>query len=210
MYKIALLSYHSNHKDIYRPHWIDKYKDSILDQTYHDVDIFEFDYSGNGERIFENSYFESRKYPTFVHALNYLLDKVFSAGYYAAMNTNVDDYYRHDTVERLYDDMKRGDYDLATCNFCLVRDDRVIKYHRFHALNVLQELERGHNPVAHPAIMYNKSFWKTNKYDPDEIPYEDMNLWLRALRSGSTIHINEQNLLFHRLHTNAVCQSSNR
>jgi len=208
--RVALLCYHKNADKIYPPHWINKYRDSVKDQTYRNLEIFEMNYGGDNYRIFEESAFESFPYPTFVHALNYLLDKVFASGYYAAFNTNVDDWYRHDAVEREVSDMKHGDYDLVSCNFCLVKNDRVTKYHRFHNLNIQQELERGHNPVAHPAVLYHNKFWKTNKYDPDEFPYEDMNLWLRALKAGSKIYINEQNLLFHRIHANSVCNSDNR
>ena len=209
MDKVAVLAYHKNLKSIYPDDWISRYYSSIKAQTFQGFEIYEFNYGGDNERIFENSFFESFPYPTFVHALNYLLDKVFSGGYDVVFNTNVDDHYREDWMELLLADVKRG-YDLVSCNFCLFRDRSIFKYHQFHKLDILKELEKGHNPVAHPAVAYTKKFWEENRYDPNEIPFEDLELWKRALKSGSKIFINEQNLLFHRIHSNAVCRSNNR
>lgn len=209
MVKVGLLTYHANLEKIYPAEWIDKYYQSIKAQTLKDFGILEMNYGGGMERIFENSYYESYKYPTFAHALQYLLDKAFNSGYDVVFNSNVDDYYRHDWMERLLLDVKKG-YDLVSCNFCLVKDGRVTKYHHFHNLNVLDELKRGHNPVCHPAVAYTKKFWQAHKYVPEQIPVEDMLLWQRSLEAGATIFINEQNLCFHRIHNNAVCQSNNR
>lgn len=209
MVKVALLTYHANVEQIYPAEWITKYYQSIKAQTLKDFGILEMNYGGGMAKIFENSYFESYKYPTFVHALQYLLDKAFNSGYDVVFNSNVDDYYRHDWMERLLIDVKKG-YDLVSSNFCLVKDGRITQYHRFHNLNILDELKRGHNPVCHPAVAYTKKFWQAHRYDPDQIPMEDMLLWQRALEAGARIFINEQNLCFHRIHNNAVCQSTNR
>lgn len=207
--KVALLTYHKNIKNIYPQQWIDKYRDSIEDQTYQEFQIFELNYGGGNERIFEHSYFESYPYPTFVHALNYLLDKCFSSGYDYVMNTNCDDYYRNDAIERLLIDIQKG-YDLVSSNFCLVKNDIVFKYHQFDKMNIGEQLDKNHNIVSHPCLIYSANFWKSNRYNPEEIPIEDLELWKRALKSGSKFFINEENLLFHRIHSNAVCQSQNR
>lgn len=209
MAKVALLTYHSKLHEIYPQEWIDKYVETVRGQTLKDFGILEMNYGGGDERVFEDSYFESYKYPTFVHALNYLLDKAFGSGYDIVFNSNVDDWMRHDWMERLILDVNKG-YDLVSSNFCLVKEGRITTYHRFHHLNILHELERNHNPVCHPAVAYTKKFWATNRYRPEEIPEEDLLLWKRALQSGSKFFINEQNLLFHRIHLNAVCQSNNR
>jgi len=209
MSRVALLCYHKNAASIYPKAWVDKYRDSIQDQTFQGFEIFEHNYGGTNERIFEHSYFESFPYPTFVHALNYLLDKCFSNGYDYVLNSNLDDWYNVSWCEKILESMKDG-YDLATSNFCLVSDDKIIKYHQFHQLDIVKELNNGHNPVAHPAICYNRKFWLTNRYNPDEIPFEDMKLWIRALKSGSKIIIRPENLLYHRIHQNAVCRSDNK
>lgn len=207
--RVAVLCYHKNSKLLYPSEWIEKYRESIQDQTFQEFQIFELNYNGDNERIFEHSYFESYSYPTFVHGLNYLLDKCFSSGYDIVANTNIDDWASQIWLETMISDINKG-YDLVSSNFCLVKDDKIIKYHRFHKLDILSELQNGHNPVCHPAVCYTKSFWDNNRYVPEEQPYEDFELWKRALKSGSKFFINEENLLFHRIHNNAVCQSNNR
>lgn len=207
--KVALLTYHKNISSIYPPEWIEKYKESIKAQTFNDFQIMELNYGGTTERIFENSYFESFPYPTFIHALNYLLDKCFSSGYDVVFNSNVDDWAREDWMESLLLNVLEG-YDLVSSNFCLIIDDKIVKYHQFHNLNIIAELEHEHNPIAHPAVCYTKRFWKQNRYVPAEIPREDMLLWTRAIKSGSKFYINKENLLFHRIHDNAVCRSDNK
>ncbi len=202
--RVAVLCYHKNVTEIYAKEWVDKYRESIKNQTYKEFQVFEINYGGTNERIFE-----SYAYPTFVHALNYLLDKTFSSGYDVVYNTNCDDYYANNWIETLLSNIG-GKYDLVTSNFCLVKDEKIIKYHLFHNLDILYELEHGHNPVAHPAICYTKKFWDQNRYVPDEMPIEDMLLWTRALRAGTKIFISKENLLFHRIHQNAVCRSDNR
>lgn len=207
--KLAVLSYHKNVNKLYKPEWIEQYRQSILNQTHNDYTIFEVNYGKGKERIFENSYFESVKMPTFVHALNYLLDKVFSGRYDVAANTNCDDYYRHDWLERLMGNIMEG-YDLVSSNFCLLSEEQIIKYHQFHELNIKEELERGHNIVSHPSVLYAKNFWKHNRYDPSQMPVEDLELWKRAINNGMKIFINKENLLYHRIHNQSVCQSENR
>lgn len=207
--RVALISYHKNVTSIYPKEWIDKYRDSIQDQTFQEFQIFELNYGGGNERIFEHSYFESYPYPSFIHALNYLLDKVFSSGYDVAINQNCDDWYRIDFIETLLKDIENG-FDLVSCNFCLVKDDNIFKYHKFHNLDLLSELNRDHNIICHPGVCYSRTFWQNNRYIPDEFPAEDLQLWKRALKSGSKIFINEQNLVFHRIHNQSVCRSQNR
>jgi hypothetical protein len=207
--KVALFCYHKNVNGIYPPEWIEKYKQSVIGQTFKDFDIFEFNYGGGNERIFENSYFESFAYPNFVHALQYLMDKVFSSGYEFAFNSNVDDWMDPSWMESLLSDAGKG-YDLVSSNFCLVRGDQVTEEHKFHQRDIKKELESENNVICHPAVLYTKGFWEKYRYNADEMPVEDLRLWQRAVRGGAKIFINEKNLLFHRLHSLSVTQSENK
>lgn len=207
--KIAVLCYHKNINTIYKKEWIEEYKQSILNQTYKDFSIMEMNYGGTNERIFENSLFESVEMPTFVHALNYLLDKCFSGGYDYVFNSNVDDQNSVDRIEKQLPYLKQG-YDLVSSNFALIQDGQVIKHHRFHQLNIEEQLSYDHNIVCHPACAYNRSFWKNNRYVPEEMKIEDLLLWKRAIKNGSKFIIVEECLLYHRLHENSICQSENR
>lgn len=206
--KIALLAYHKNVGTIYDPRWIGEYRESVLNQTYKDFDIIEQNYGGGEERIFENSLFISEEMPTFVHALNKLLDQCFYSGYDYVFNSNVDDYFSINRIEKQLPYLKAG-YDIVTSNFALVQDDQITKYHKFHEYNIAEQLSLDHNIICHPVIAYSRRFWETNRYVPDEQPLEDLKLWQRAIKKSRFIII-EDNLLFHRIHSQSVCQSENR
>lgn len=207
--KIAMLSYHKNAETLYPAHWIEKYKNSVLNQTYKQFDIIEANYGGGDYRIFEHSIFDAVITDNFVQTLNRLLDKCFNElEYDFVLNSNIDDWFTPNRVERHIPFMSAG-YDLISSNFALVKDDEVTKWHKFHNLNILQELTKNHNIVCHPACTYSKKFWENNRYVPEQIPTEDLQLWQRAIKNSKFI-ILEDTLLFHRVHSQSVCQSENR
>lgn len=205
--KIAVIVYHKN-VDNYPRQWIEQFKHSINSQTYKEFDILELNYGGGQERLFQNSQFSSINFPTFVHGMNNLITEGFSKGYEYILNTNVDDYYAKDRVEKQLPYM--GKYDIISSNFCLVENSRVTGKHKFHKLNVLEELSHKHNVICHPVVAYSKRFWEKNKYIPEQIPYEDLKLWQRAVENGQKFIILEDNLCFHRVHSQSVCKSNNR
>lgn len=207
--KSAIIVYHKNIKKIYEPQWIKNFKDSIESQTINDLPIFEMNYGGEQDQIFEHSYFESVNMPSFINALNYLLDKVFSGGFTAVFNSNCDDEYHPKWIEKTLPYIKAG-YDIVSCNFHLMNDDGIYHTHNFERLNIERELSRNHNIICHPGVCYSKAFWdRGNRYVPSEGPYEDLKLWQRSIRNSRFIVIPDH-LVYHRVHENSVCKSENR
>lgn len=207
---IALLCYHKNAEKLYLQKWIEQYKESIVYQTYNKFDIIECNYGGEDYRVFEESNFDKIPSNNFVETLNRLLDKCFfELGYEYVFNSNLDDFFSIQRIERQLLDFQKG-YDIVSSNFCLLKNERIFKYHLFHNLDIAKELGNGHNVIAHPCVGYSKRFWGENRYVPSEQPCEDLLLWQRAIKNGMKFFINDQNLLFHRIHNNAVCQSENR
>jgi hypothetical protein len=100
--KSAVIFYHSNIQNVYPERWISKCIDTILQQTHQDFDIFELNYGGDEHTVFRWHLHKlnGRKY-TFLSkrlddhgmAMNFLLDYIFSQGYDAVFNTNLDDFY---------------------------------------------------------------------------------------------------------------------
>jgi len=207
--KVGIICYHRNLSN-YPKEWIQKFKESILGQSWKAFTIYEVNYGGTQERIFDNSIFESLEFPTFVHTMNYLLDKAFE-NHDFVFNTNIDDYYHKDRIAKQLMILRQG-YDLVSSNFCLVKEDKIDYYHHFDTIKDIKgELEKRHNIIAHPVVAYSKRFWTNNKYYiPEEIPAEDYYLWKRAADKGVDFYILKDNLLFQRIHTNSVCQSQNR
>lgn len=206
--KVALICYHKNINKIYPHSWINKFRNSILDQTYKQFDIYELNYGGGEERIFKNSSYTSTKFNTFVDAMTFQLDMLFSKGYDYVFNTNSDDYFSLDRIEKQLVYLKKG-YELVSSNFTLVEKDKEIHSHRFHHLDIKRELQKGHNIICHPAVAYSKDFWRKNRYNASEIPFEDLKLWQRAI-NNSRFAILPDNLCYHRIHENSVCKSNNR
>lgn len=207
--KAAILTYHKNLSLLYPQQWTSEYKQSILNQTRSDLPIFEMDYGAGAERIFKKSLFESAEYPSFVFALNYLLDKVFSGGYDYVLNSNVDDKYSGIWVEKTLQAIMQG-YDLVSCNFHLFDERGVYHSHEFADLDIQKELDIDHNIICHPGVCYSRKFWERgNRYIPGELPYEDLRLWQRAIKN-SKFYILPQHLVYHRVHDNSVCNSENR
>lgn len=213
MSRVALMTYHKNISKIYPPSWIYQYRDSILGQTHKDFDIYEICYGGEPERIFEKSTYLNREFPTFNHAQQFLLEFLFDDGYDCVANSNVDDAYDVRWLETMLPWIKKG-YDIVSCNFILFQDVEMLKKHEFHNLNIEEELNKNHNILCHPAILYSKKFWERgHRYAPEDVKTsdEDMKLWQRAIKDKELkFIILPQHLCYHRIHNNSVCQSSNK
>ncbi len=205
---IAVIVYHRNIFQIYEPEWIRMFKESILNQTRMDFVIYEINYGGSGERLFQNSLYYSMILPNFVHAMNFLIDKSFEDGATVVYNTNCDDHFSLERIEKQQPYIDIG-YDIVASNFCLVKDSEIVHTHKFDQVDIKSELNRGHNVIGHPVVAMSKSFWGKNRYDPEEVPEEDIKLWQRAIHNSSFIILPDM-LLYHRIHSNSVCQSQNR
>lgn len=206
--KVALISYHKNAEKLYEKSWVDEYRYSILNQTYKSFDIFELEYSGGNFRIFENSNYHSKEFPSFVYALNYLLDCIFFMGYDCIGNSNVDDVYSLDRLEKQLPYVEQG-FDIISSNFALTQDGQVVQANIFDKMNLPLELENNNNIICHPSIIYTRNFWRSYRYVPEQQPREDMMLWQRAIKTHK-FFIHPDILLYHRLHDNSVCQSDNK
>ncbi len=211
--KIAVLCYHKNAEKIYQKSWIDQYRSCILLQKYYGFDIIECNYGGGDFRIFEgdNTYFFNKESKTFVHCMNYLLDKCFNERRYDyVFNTNVDDLYSLDRLSKQIDCLQKG-YDIVASNFTLMNETGV-EYHRhsFQFLDIKEQLNNDHNIIGHSSVAYSKKFWKSgNKYIPEEIPYEDLELWKRSITKGDKFKILPEYLMHQRIHSNGVCHNVN-
>jgi len=204
---MILICYHKNLSKIYPTRWIDEFRDSILNQTYQDFTIMELDYGGGTERIFDESIYESKKLPTFIDAMNYLIGKALSEGAKAVGNLNCDDVYSPSWLDVQVPYLKK--FDIVSCNFSLMNENGVYHKHYFHDLDIKEQLSRNNNIIAHPAVLYSKKFLESNRYVPEQFPVEDMLLWKRTIDTYR-FKIVEQNLLYHRIHNNSVCKSENR
>jgi len=215
--KVCIICYHKNAEKLYPETWIEQFRSSIFNQTYKDFIILEHNY-GNEKvekredkfSVFSNSIFFTWPRPTFVHSMNDMLKEAFeNQGCDYVFNTNIDDFYALNRIERQLMYLSCG-YDIVASNFYLIRDDKIVHSHLMNTQNIKVELERNNNPIGHPVVAYNKSFWKKGfKYIPEEIPMEDLKLWQKSYKEGATFAICPDFLLFHRVHNQSVCQNPN-
>lgn len=226
--KVAIIVYHKNAQQLYPVEWINKFRASILMQTFQDFDIIECNYGGDLFSIFYNDQnynvqFTRYKHNNFAECMNALLDYAFlNEQYNFVFNTNIDDYYSPQWLETLLTAGKQG-YDLVSSNFSLVKDDHIVLTHEFHNMIIADELAKDHNIICHPAVMYSKKFWTGftatqvgpfgggsvsvpgNRYNTNEIPLEDLKLWQRVInKSVFQFKIVPEVLCYHRLHNKSV------
>src|SRR3972149_11493279 len=123
--KSGLIVYHKNIQQIYPANWIEKFKESILAQTYQDFEVYECNYGGDNFKIFKDSkfYLSTTEFKNFVEAMNFLLDHCFNnenCDY--VFNTNCDDYFSADRIEKQLIALNNG-YDIVASNFALINED---------------------------------------------------------------------------------------
>jgi hypothetical protein len=213
--KIGVVFFHKNIEKIYDKKWIEKSVNSVLDQTLQNFVIFEVNYGGEDNSIVQKFNpkqelnFFSRDFPNHGEALNFILDEAFGAGCKKVFLTNMDDYYdqrRFEIQNKFLDDGCA----VVSSEFCYIQNiqgvDQVVHQVgvKKHGPDLLGLLEKGLNPIAHPCVAMSASFWQHHRYVPAEIPKEDMNLWIRGLKSGFKFWICDEILLFYRLHEHQV------
>ena len=213
--KIGIIFFHKNVKRIYKERWIKKSIESILVQTYSDFKIFEINYGEDNTSLlkeffpsFNNLDFYFLPSSNHAKAMNFIISKAFEDGCDFVFNTNLDDYYDPIRIEKQLGKLKEG-YDIVSSDFCYVEEingnDTITHYKNIKSdTNIKLNIENGHNVIAHPVVGYSRKFWESNKYLPEEIPFEDLNLWKRAINSGFTFYIHDDVLLYYRLHQNQI------
>ncbi len=213
--KIAIIFYHKNIFNIYNKRWIEKCVSSILNQTRKDFSIYEINYGPDGVSLFDGIqglehklFFFNQEMSNHAEAMNFIIDKAFENGEDFVFNTNLDDYYSLDRIEKQMEILEKG-FDLVSSDFCYITEvdgDDTITFHKniLGFAPIITNLNNGHNVIAHPAVAMSKNFWSGNRYVPEEIPAEDLLLWKRAANNGYKFYIHPEELLFYRLHENQV------
>lgn len=197
--KTALIVFHKN-VERYPVKWIEKYKESIINQTNRDFDIFELNYGGGDERIFEDSEFISLELKDHAQAHNYLLKKCFSMNYDLILNSNVDDKYPLDRVKIQIDNFD-SEFSVISGNYVSFSEEREnIHGTKFHELDIFKEFYNNHNIIAHPACAYTRKILEyEEKLISEEIASDDFCMWKRLLSKGAKFKILPNVLLYYRI-----------
>ena len=228
---LAVILYHKRSREMIPARWIKKCLHSLATQSYRNFDLVELNYHDQPEQFLRDEYgflFPNKRWdvlytPLANHsvAMNYLLDRLLGhipdqrvdGSYQAVANVNLDDFYHHDRFLLQWRRIKAG-ADLVTSPFEYVREDlsgRDIYIKnipvRFKNMTDLRLQLNYRNVIAHPVVMYARTFWRKHE-DIEyrhEIPQEDYLLWKRAVHySDIKIECVPRNLLFYRLHNQQI------
>lgn len=211
---IGVIFFHKNVRSIYKERWIEKCIKSILHQDFPSFKIYELNY-GDGDYSFIKKSGTKRKFEFYsssfdnhADAMNFIITKAFEDGCDYVFNTNMDDFYSKDRISKQMKVLEQG-YDIVSSDFCYVEEingeDVITFYKKIKSFgDIAENIERGHNVIAHPCVAYSKNFWGKNRYIAQQIPKEDLLLWKRGLDSGFKFFICDEVLLNYRLHTNQI------
>jgi hypothetical protein len=115
----------------------------------------------------------------------------------------MDDFYHEDRIKTQLEKIQEG-YDLVASNFNHVDEGgSPIRSMNMSILNIEDELRKDHNLIAHPVVCYSREFIKNNRYNIDDIPKEDFNLWLKTVNDYK-FFICDEYLLNYRIHNSQI------
>lgn len=209
--KKGVIFFHSNIQQLYPKRWVDRCINSTICQRDNDFKIYEINYGGDEYSVFnrinyhQEREFHSENFSNHAEAMNFIIDRAFEDGCDVIFNTNLDDFYTPDRIEKQMMEIKNGS-DIVSSNMCYFEErdgsDTTLKYINFFDIGSIEKsLIGGHNVIAHPVVAFSKNFWKNHRYDPTEVPLEDFLLWKRAISNGAKISIVNEYLLNYRLHS---------
>lgn len=204
--KIGVVFFHSNLEKIYDESWISECIDSIKNQTISDIILYEIDYSGRGLNMTGTNKFYSEFKENYADAMNFIITKAFNDGCEFVFNTNMDDKYPTNRIEKQLKYLNLG-YDIVASDFMYIDGENNFKNNiMVSPYNdvIKDQLNSGHNVIAHPVVGYSRKFWDSNKYDITKTPEEDLDLWKRSVNLGYSFYIIPEILLNYRIHNNQV------
>lgn len=205
--KVGIILFHKNIHDLYPKAWIDKCLSSISNQTFKDFQIYEINYGSDNVRLVEDSIFYSIEKVNYADAMNFIITEAFNDGCDYVFNTNLDDFYHPEKLEKQISCLDQG-CDVVSSDFCYVDENDNIKLYMNIVKygSVFENLNRGHNVIAHPAVGMSRNFWmdNQNRYDINKTPEEDKDLWTRSINRGYKFYIIDEVLLYYRIHNNQV------
>jgi hypothetical protein len=215
--KLGVVFFHKNINNIYKQRWIRLSIESMINQTIKDLNFYEINYGGDdsilGGYNVKKFKFYNQKFSNYAGAMNFVITKAFEDGCDYVFNTNLDDFYRLDRVEKELDLLKTENYDIISSDFCYIGEfidekgqpyDKILRHMDIWrpTKDIKLYLRNDHNIISHPSVCYSKNFWEKNRYDEDQTPKEDLELWKKTIEQGYKFVIHPEILLYYRIHQN--------
>jgi hypothetical protein len=216
--KMACLVFHKNALQKYGYGVIERFKSSILNQSFEDFKIFEINYGGDDHRIFSKTdgretAFTSRSMGNHAEAMNLIMEQAMQEGFSAAFITNVDDFYSPFRFENQYGELLKG-ADVVSSNFFYVttEGEKILITRNKDMISfgdIGRNFAEGHNVIANPCVAIRIDAWSEFPYIPAEIPEEDFLAYKRMLTAGKRFVIHNEWFLYYRLSSEQVSAANN-
>jgi hypothetical protein len=199
--KIGVLFFHKNIYKICKEHWVDNCVKSVLNQNYKNFDLFEINYGGVYESIFDKfqdqieenghkHFFYAVDMETHTHAMNFLLNKCFhEMDYEIVFNTNMDDYYTPDRFEEQLYCIGQG-YKVCspmwiyfTEEVDFVEKEKLVFNPGLLAIKdtseyinqeeMQEQLDKNNNVLNHSGVCWHRDFWNSYDIEGNLLRYRD-------------------------------------
>jgi hypothetical protein len=216
--KMACIVFHKNALQKYGSKIVEKFKTSILNQSFEDFKIFEINYGDDDYRIFSKTNgretsFSNQPMPNHAVASNYLMRQAMKEDFSAAFLTHVDDFYSPFRFEQQYGELLQG-ADIVSSNFFYVlgKGEKVKIVENKDMVSfgdIGKNFAEGHNIVANPCVAIRLDVWSQFPYILEEIPEEDFLAYKRMLAAGKRFVIQNEWFLYYRLSSEQVCSTQN-
>ena len=209
--KIGVIFFHGNLFRIHNPVWSVKCIESIKNQTIKDLNFYEINFGDDELRLLSDSKFFRAQKKNYVDAMNFIITEAFKDGCDYVFNTNIDDLYHPERIEKQIEILNQG-YDLVSSDFCYIDlEDKPYKYMDIKSFgDIKNNLNSHHNVIAHPSVAFSKNFWsdELNRYDINNVGREDLDLWKSSIDRGYKFYIVDEILLNYRIHGNQVTSNN--
>ena len=216
--KVACIVFHKNALQKYGSKIVEKFKTSILNQSFEDFKISEINYGDDDYQILSKTNgretsFSNRSMPNHAEASNYLMRQAMKEELSAAFLTHVDDFYSPFRFEHQYGELLRG-ADVVSSNFFYVitngEKNLIIKNKDMVSFgDIGKNFAEGHNIVANPCVAIRLDVWSNFRYDPMDAPAEDFSAYKKMLAAGKRFVIQNEWFLYYRLSEAQVTMASN-
>jgi hypothetical protein len=205
--KIGVIFFHGNLYRIHDQRWSKKCIESIRNQSIQDLHFYEINFGDDTLQLLEDSKFFHIQKKNYVEAMNFIINESFKDGCDYVFNTNIDDFYHPQRIEKQIECFNQG-YDVVSSDFCYVDlNDNPYHYMNIKSFGDIKlNLNRDHNVIAHPCVSFSKNFWsdELNRYNINSVGREDLDLWKSSINRGYKFYIHDEVLLYYRIHNNQV------
>ena len=204
-----------------------------LNYENQDISIFQNRILADDKKLF----FFHQNMDTHTEAMIFLLNQGFESGYDIMYNTNLDDYYDKNRFYYQYIDIIQNHSTMNSCLYTTIKNDTPVlslcyennefiwkpySLNNFRSNEIInydiirKNLNENKNVICHPGVCFTKQFWSSFDKNGNllryrnDMPFEDLSLWIRAINNDIRITILNLNLVWYRQHEKNISSTARK